>query len=115
MGNPPPGTVVDSGIVSKSAYDFFLVSQAARVGTVSPTHYSVIHDSVGADAAQLQLLTYKLCYTYYNVAGSIKAPAPLQYAQRLATLVGDRVKSSSQSVPIPHEHFGKQAQGLYYI
>ncbi|CDW80416.1 macronuclear development protein 1 [Stylonychia lemnae] len=112
--NPQPGTIVDSGIVQKDSYDFFLVSQVARVGVVSPTHYVVVYDSIKEDAQQIQLLTYKLCYTYYNVSGSIKVPAPVQYAHRLSNLIGDRVKGHF-GVPIPHEHFGKNIQGLYFI
>jgi aubergine-like protein len=49
------------------------------------------------------MLTYKLCYTYYNVSGSIKVPAPIQYAHRLANLVGDRAKGPHKElVPLPH-------------
>eukprot|EP00347_Sterkiella_histriomuscorum_P022394 403330644 len=114
LTNPLPGTIVDSGIVNKETYDFFLVSQVARVGVVSPTHYTVVYDSIKEDAAKIQLLTYKLCYTYYNVSGSIKVPAPVQYAHRLSNLIGDRAKGH-MGVPIPHEHFSKNIQGLYFI
>jgi len=64
----------------------------------------------------VQLLTYKLCYTYYNVSGSIKVPAPIQYAHRLANLIGDRAKGpSKEGIPIPHERFGKLGASLYFI
>ena len=83
---------------------------------VSPTHYIVVFDTIKEDSSKIQLLTYKLCYTYYNVSGSIKVPAPVQYAHRLSNLVGDRIKGSNkEGVPIPHEHFAKNVQGLYFI
>ena len=69
----------------------------------------IVYDSTGRTAEEVQQLTYKLCYTYYNVAGSIKVPAPIQYAHRLANLIGDRAKSGRDaisSIPIPHAHFG---------
>ena len=59
-------------------------------------------------------MTYKLCFTYYNVSGSIKVPAPIQYANRLANLIGDRSKGKSD-IAIPHKHFGKNLKSLYFI
>lgn len=47
-------------------YDFFIVSQAVRSGSVSPTHYNVIYDSSGLKPDHIQRLTYKLCHVYYN-------------------------------------------------
>ena len=47
-------------------YDFFIVSQCVRQGTVGPTHYNVISDSSGLKPDHLQRLTYKLCHLYYN-------------------------------------------------
>lgn len=105
LGNPQPGTVIDTDIVAPDIYDFYLISQLSRQGVVSPTHYIVVHDTIGLDPTHIQALTYKLCYTYYNVSGSIKVPSPVQYAHRLANLVGDRTQKGK--IPLPHDHFSK--------
>ena len=47
-------------------YDFFLVSQSVRQGTVTPTHFNVICDTTGLRPDHMQRLTYKLCHLYYN-------------------------------------------------
>ena len=49
-----------------SRYDFFLVSQSVRQGTVTPTHYNVVHDTTLLKPDDVQRLTYKLCHLYYN-------------------------------------------------
>nr|XP_050862637.1 piwi-like protein Siwi isoform X3 [Vespula vulgaris]XP_050862638.1 piwi-like protein Siwi isoform X3 [Vespula vulgaris] len=89
--NPPCGTVVDDVITSPVKYDFFIVSQHVRQGTVTPTSYSVIDDTVGLDADKMQRLTYKLTHMYYNWSGTVRVPAPCQYAHKLAYLVGQYV------------------------
>merc|ERR1712098_860960 len=45
--NPPSGTVVDDVVTLPERYDFFLVSQSVRQGTVNPTSYNVIVDNSG--------------------------------------------------------------------
>lgn len=77
LSNPIPGTVINSGVVENNIYDFYLVSTASRQGVVSPTHYTVLYDDIKEEEEKIQLLTYKLCFTYYNVSGSIKVPAPI--------------------------------------
>jgi hypothetical protein len=52
-------------------YDFFLVSQSVRQGTVSPTSYNVISDNLGLGPDKLQRLTYKLTHLYFNWSVSI--------------------------------------------
>ena len=47
-------------------------------GTVSPTHYTVVHDSSELKPDHLQRLTYKLTHMYYNWPGTIRVPAPCQ-------------------------------------
>lgn len=59
-------------------YDFFIVSQHVRQGTVSPTHYIVIHDESGWSEDNIQQLTYKMTHLYYNWPGTIRVPAPCQ-------------------------------------
>ena len=65
------------------------MSQSVRQGTVNPTSYNVIRDNSGLTPDHLQKLTYKLCHLYYNWPGTVRVPAPCQYAHKLAFLVGE--------------------------
>ncbi|XP_034726927.1 piwi-like protein 1 [Etheostoma cragini] len=91
VSNPPPGTVVDSEVTRPEWYDFYIVSQAVRSGSVSPTHYNVVYDTSGLKPDHMQRLTYKLCHMYFNWQGIIRVPAPCQYAHKLAFLVGQSI------------------------
>ena len=59
-------TKVGSHCLDFPRYDFYIVSQAVRAGSVSPTHYNVVYDTSGLKPDHLQRLTYKLCHMYYN-------------------------------------------------
>ncbi|XP_072825056.1 piwi-like protein 4 [Vicugna pacos] len=89
--NPPLGTIVDSEATRPEWYDFYLVSQAACRGTVSPTYYNVIYDDNGLKPDHMQRLTFKLCHLYYNWPGLISVPAPCQYAHKLTFLVAQSI------------------------
>nr|QOW64977.1 hypothetical protein [Lymnaea stagnalis] len=89
--NPPSGTVVDQTVTRRERYDFFLVSQHVRQGTVSPTHYIVVDDGIDLKPGQMQRLTYKMTHLYYNWPGTVRVPAPCQYAHKLAYLVGESI------------------------
>ncbi|XP_043284504.1 piwi-like protein Siwi [Venturia canescens] len=93
-GNPAPGTVVDDVITSPLKYDFFVVSQFTTQGSVSPTSYSVIADTSGLSANQLQKLSYKLTHMYFNWSGTVRVPAPCQFAHKLAFLVSQSIHAS---------------------
>lgn len=41
----------------------------------------------------MQRLTYKLCHLYYNWPGTIRVPAPCQYAHKLVYLVGQNIQA----------------------
>lgn len=69
-------------------YDFFIVSQCVRQGTVSPTSYNVLFDTCGLTSDHLQRITYKMTHLYYNWSGTVRVPAPCQYAHKLAFLAG---------------------------
>ncbi|XP_036145933.1 piwi-like protein Siwi [Monomorium pharaonis] len=86
--NPPIGTVVDDVITNPLRYDFYLVSQQVRQGTISPTSYNVIYDNTGLDADTIQTLTFKLTHIYYNCSSTVRVPAPCHYAKKLSFLVG---------------------------
>jgi len=84
VSNPLPGTIVDETVVHKDVYDFFLISQLTRMGSVSPTYYMVVSDDAKLPYSNLQMLTYKLCHMYYNWPGTISVPAPCRYASKAA-------------------------------
>lgn len=69
-------------------YDFYLVSNVARQGTVSPCSYHVIYDDSTLEADKIHKITYKLCHMYFNWSGAIAMPAPCQYAHKLASITG---------------------------
>ncbi|XP_063698509.1 protein aubergine-like [Culicoides brevitarsis] len=104
--NPQPGTVVDDVITLPERYDFFLVSQSVRQGTVSPTSYNVIYDSLQLPPDKMQILTYKQCHLYYNWSGTTRVPAVCQYAHKLAFLVGQHIHQA------PHQSLQKS---LYFL
>jgi len=89
--NPNSGTVIDDVVTLPERYDFFLVSQSVREGTVNPTSYNVICDTYGLKPDHVQRLTYKLTHLYYNWPGTVRVPAPVQYAHKLAFLVGTAI------------------------
>lgn len=112
--NPEPGTVVDSSITDKDTYEFYLVSVAARQGMSTPTRYTVVYDDLGSSPSELEHLTYKLCFTYYNVSGAIKEPSVIRYAHRLAALVGERGNKHHEP-PTVHKGFEEKDPSLYFI
>ncbi|XP_029341114.1 LOW QUALITY PROTEIN: piwi-like protein Siwi [Acyrthosiphon pisum] len=77
-----------------SMYDFFLVSQHVRQGTVTPTHYQVIEDTLGLPPNIMQRLTFKLTHMYYNWSGTVRVPAPCQLVHKLAFLTGQNLRRS---------------------
>lgn len=95
---------------------FYLISLKANRGTVSPTSYNIIHDDTGLSLDRHQQLAYALTHLYSNwtvsrfseavlslkiscnivsdrnffsFQGNIRVPAPIQYAHKLAYLVGE--------------------------
>ncbi|XP_057321204.1 piwi-like protein Siwi isoform X2 [Microplitis mediator] len=95
--NPPPGSIVDDVITNPWRYDFFIVSQCVRQGSVSPTAYNVVHDNAGIDVTGLQRLTFQLTHMYFNWSGTVRVPAPCQYAHKLAFLVAQSIHRSPSS------------------
>jgi len=91
LNNPPPGSVLDHTVTRREWYDFFLVSQHVGQGTVSPTHYVVVNDSLGLPVDAVQRIAYKLTHMYFNWPGTVRVPAACQYAHKLAYQVGEHL------------------------
>lgn len=104
--NPPPGTVVDDVITLPERYDFYIVSQCVRQGTVAPTSYNVIEDTLGIDANRLQRFTFKMTHMYFNWSGTVRVPAPCQYAHKLAFLTAQSLHRAANV---------QLANTLYYL
>jgi len=83
---------VDHTITGKDTYDFFMVCTESRQGVPTPTHFTVLLNELGDKLKPeiLQKLCLRLCYTYFNWAGSVKVPAPIKYADKLANVIGEQ-------------------------
>lgn len=112
VGNPPLGTLVDSKVVEKTGFDFYVLPARANQGSMTPTHFHVVYDSSGLPCDELQVLSYRLCYAYYNWSGSIRVPAPCQYAHKLAYNYGER--SDKSGPPQPHVYWAS-CRSLYFL
>jgi argonaute-like protein implicated in RNA metabolism and viral defense len=87
--NPPPGCIIDQTLVqdhepNSPKFDFFMTPALCTQGCVLPTHFYVPKNDSCMSKKDIQQLTYTLCYYYFNWAGSIKVPAPCQYAHKIA-------------------------------
>uniref|UniRef100_A0A915CI33 Uncharacterized protein n=1 Tax=Parascaris univalens TaxID=6257 RepID=A0A915CI33_PARUN len=83
--NIPPGTIVDTGIVSPEGFDFYLCSHFGIQGTSRPTRYHVLWDDSKFTSDELQAITFSMCHMYGRCARSVSIPAPVYYADLVAT------------------------------
>ena len=61
---------------------------------------------------KLAELSFKLCFMYYNTIGGIKVPAPIHYAHKLSSLIGENSKGENKFNP--HDHLS-DIRSLYFI
>jgi len=64
-----------------------------------PFKYIIQFDNIGESIGQLELLSYKLCYLYFNVMGPISVPAPIMYAKKLCNLVAEKNLEENEDGP----------------
>ena len=72
------------------------------MGTAKPTHYRVIYDTTGLPEDAMQELVYSQCFNYFNWSGSVRVPAPVMYAHKLADLVANHL---GESIPYDDLNF----------
>ena len=102
-------------------YDFLLVSQKVRQGTVTPVHYNIIYDTTKLGPDKFQRLSYKLTHLYFNWPGTVRVPAPCQYAHKLGTILKTIQKLTITSATLVGDHLHQEVadtdlcQTLYYL
>jgi len=106
LDNPHPGSIIDHTVTRRDLYDFFLISQLVRQGSVTPTHFIVLEDSGENKPDLLQRFSFVLSFMYFNWPGSIRGPAVCQYAHKLAMLVGQHLHE---------EPLSNMEKKLYYL
>ncbi|CAF3615307.1 unnamed protein product, partial [Rotaria sp. Silwood2] len=74
------GTVIDTDIVLRNGFDFYLNSHTTIQVTSQPTFYQVLYDDIGFTSDDIQQLTYYLCHTDVRCTNVIHVPAPIHYA-----------------------------------
>jgi len=79
-GNPRSGSVVDRGVTSVYNFDFFLQAHGGLQGTTRPTHYYVVHDTIGFQADELQVLTNSVSYMFARATKAVSLVSPAYYA-----------------------------------
>ncbi|RIA92820.1 Piwi domain-containing protein [Glomus cerebriforme] len=84
LGNCRPGTVVDTTILVRQEFDFFLQSHSSLQGTSRPIHYNVLYDENNFSADGIQTLTYRLCYLSARCTLSISQVPAVYYAHLIA-------------------------------
>ncbi|CAD8053244.1 unnamed protein product [Paramecium sonneborni] len=113
--NPPPGTIIDNkNITNEDAIKFYLISQLSRQGTVTPTLYKVLYSDIKDVAESIKIMTFKLCWLFYNFTGSIKIPAPVRYAHCLCNFIGDNYDDKDKIKFLPQSDLIYQ-KVLFYI
>ena len=81
-----PGILIDGqgdpskSICSPQYLEFYLSSAVAIQGTVKPCKYTLIYDEIGMYLAEVELMSYWLCYTYCRCNRSVSYPTPAYYA-----------------------------------
>lgn len=107
-------------LFSLHRFEFYLVPQAVNQGTVTPIVVNVV--SLDADCEgyklrprQIQLMTYKMTHMYYNwqgtllllsvvsscallCTGTIRVPAPLMFAHKLAYQVSQTLHFDTDNI-----------------
>jgi len=89
VDNPEAGIVVDHTVTRRNFQDFFLVPQNVNQGTVTPTHFVNLFTSGNALSPDIvQKLSYHLTHMYFNWPGTVRVPAPVQYAHKMVDMAG---------------------------
>eukprot|EP00997_Jenningsia_sp_PLL12_P005726 NODE_225_length_2096_cov_774.207621_g193_i0.p1 GENE.NODE_225_length_2096_cov_774.207621_g193_i0~~NODE_225_length_2096_cov_774.207621_g193_i0.p1 ORF type:complete len:643 (+),score=202.46 NODE_225_length_2096_cov_774.207621_g193_i0:274-1929(+) len=93
IGNPTPGTIVDTNIVSNYISEFILCCQHVNQGSATPTKYQKIYDTSNLTTNDIQKYTYGLSHMYFNWNGTVRTPCVVKCASKLAQFQGMYLKN----------------------
>ncbi|VDL66935.1 unnamed protein product [Nippostrongylus brasiliensis] len=82
--NIPPGTVVDTKIVSPVINEFYLNAHSAFQGTAKTPKYSLLADDSKVPLDIVERMTHGLCFLHEIVTSTVSVPVPLIVADRCA-------------------------------
>ena len=106
--NPDPGSVIFEDL-STGYKEFHLASAEVREGTCTPVAFKVGYENnPNFPFEAIADLTYNQCYCYYNWTGSVRVPAALQNANKLAKLyseIGEELKTEEKNSTLKSKLF----------
>ena len=83
----PPGALV-TGLQGPEHATFYINGTCPPYSTPKPARFVITQRDEGLKGCSLSELSWALCHDYPNWTGSIKLPAPVQSAHKLAELAG---------------------------
>eukprot|EP00826_Nyctotherus_ovalis_P043564 TRINITY_DN4601_c0_g1_i1.p1 TRINITY_DN4601_c0_g1~~TRINITY_DN4601_c0_g1_i1.p1 ORF type:complete len:761 (-),score=209.66 TRINITY_DN4601_c0_g1_i1:75-2357(-) len=90
VGNPEPGTVIDTLVTENGCENFYMISAEAKKGTIRPTHYYIAaNERKEVNKLTIQKTSYAMAFMYYNTPWSLKVPAQIALADRKAYYVAN--------------------------
>lgn len=113
-----PGVCVDftggpNSITSSEYVEFYLNSHTAIQGTAKSCKYTLLYDEIGLKTAELEIMTYWLCYLYSRCNRSVSLATPAYYAhwasKRARNLLSaganeQELKNISRTWCLPNRH-----------
>ncbi|CAJ0596092.1 unnamed protein product [Cylicocyclus nassatus] len=82
--NIPPGTVIDTKIVSPVINEFYLNAHSAFQGTARTPKYALVYDDSQIPVDVIEGMTHGLCYLHQIITATVSLPVPLIVADRCA-------------------------------
>jgi len=101
VGNPEPGTVIDTLVTENGCENFYMISAEAKKGTIRPTHYYIAHNErKEVTKLVIQKLSYAMSFMYYNTPWSLKVPAQIALADKKAYYVSTIEADSNKRLTV---------------
>lgn len=71
--------MLDHSVCRRAWYDFYIVPMSVSLGTVTPTHFTVLYDSAPIPVDEFQRIAYAMTFMYFNWPGNVKVCSGLVF------------------------------------